>query len=73
MVSLPFAWVVLEIHLDDQVTADRIFLVCGIAVYLDFHRFCAVGVSIWCSHFFDAVISQARFCGRIRYPFSSVK
>jgi len=36
--------VVLKIHLDDQVTADRIFLVCGITVYLDFHGIGAVGI-----------------------------
>ena len=51
---------VLEFHLDDQVTADRIFLVCGIAVYLDFHGIGTVGVSIRCSHFFDAVISTSQ-------------
>ena len=55
-----FCRVVFEFHLDDQVTADRIFLVCGIAVYLDFYRFCAVSVSIRCSHFFDAVISTSQ-------------
>ena len=55
-----FCRVVFEIYLDDQVTADRIFLVCGIAVYLDFYRFCAVSVSIRCSHFFDAVISTSQ-------------
>ena len=55
-----FCRVVLEIHLDNQVTADRIFLVCGIAVYLDFHGIGAVGVSIRCSHFFDAVISTSQ-------------
>ena len=55
-----FCRVVLEFHLDDQVTADRIFLVCGIAVYLDFHGIGTVGVSIRCSHFFDAVISTSQ-------------
>ena len=54
------SWVVLKIHLDDQVTADRIFLVCSITVYLDFHGIGAVGISIWCSHFFDAVISTSQ-------------
>ena len=55
-----FCRVVLKIHLDDQVTADRIFLVCSIAVYLDFHGIGAVGISIRCSHFFDAVISTSQ-------------
>ena len=39
------SWVVLKIHLDDQVTADRIFLVCGITVYLDFHRIWLVEIT----------------------------
>ena len=55
-----FCRVVFEIYLDDQVTADRIFLVCGITVYLDFHGIGAVGISIRCSHFFDAVISTSQ-------------
>ena len=75
-----FCRVVFEFHLDDQVTADRIFLVCGIAVYLDFYRFCAVSVSIRCSHFFDAVISTSKilrqdqvsiFIGKIRFMYRS--
>ena len=74
------SWVVLKIHLDDQVTADRIFLVCGITVYLDFHGIGAVGISIWCSHFFDAVISTSKilrqdqvsiFIGKIRFMYRS--
>ena len=55
-----FCRVVFEIYFDNQVTADRIFLVCGIAVYLDFHGIGAVGISIWCSHFFDAVVSTSK-------------
>ena len=75
-----FCRVVLKIHLDDQVTADRIFLVCGITVYLDFHGIGAVGITIWCSHFFDAVISTSKilrqdqvsiFIGKIRFMYRS--
>ena len=75
-----FCRVVLKIHLDDQVTADRVFLVCGIAVYLDFHGIGAVGVSIRCSHFFDAVISTSKilrqdqvsiFIRKIRFMYRS--
>ena len=75
-----FCRMVLEIHLNDQVTADRIFLVCGIAVYFDFHRVCAVSISAWCSHLFDAVISASKilwqdqvsvFIGKIRFMYRS--
>ena len=75
-----FCRMVFEIHLNDQVTADWIFLVCSIAVHLDFHGINAVGVSIRCSHFFNAVISTSQilrqdqvsiFIRKIRFMYGS--